>query len=282
MPALARTTIPTPTIPVPFLIVDAISSAIGNAIVASGNLTLLSSATGLLQVCTRLPDGTIRQSTLAAYLAEIGLKLKDVVPHMVRAGFVEIVDSGPKTAFALPGTIVVTDAPSVDECDTTSMRAEICDRAAQLAPLRLSAIGLDECINALMAQLKEQDPSAKLKDVLTTDQQRRFNIDGILGLTTVLLAATLVSQDAPVPPTSVSAVSQDKTTPSPLKAVLDTLNIGPKGVLASTVGKMEEVKLLAIGTSLKRLVVCESEYTIRIAVPGSPGTATIFKVVSAA
>jgi hypothetical protein len=201
------------TVPVPHVIAEGVASAIANAIVASGNSLLLSSAAGLLPVCTLLPDRSLYRSTLAAYLAEFGLKLKDVVPYMVDAGFVVIVSSGPTTAFALPGTVMA--ASSVDGCDTTGTRAEICDRAAQLAPLRLSAIGNDPCIVTLMAQLKVQDPYAKLKDVLATDPERRFIVDGTLGLTTVLLATTLVSQGAPVPPTSVSAGGRAGVPPVP-------------------------------------------------------------------
>lgn len=269
---------------VPYALVEAVAEVITQVLGASGKPALLFSAAGLLQVCTPLPDGTVVHSTLAAYLATFKLRLKVVAPFMVAAGFVVIEGSGPTNAFALPGTVTATVAatPSVDECDPVNLCSQICDRVATLAPIKLSKSGLDQHIIAPMAQLKEQDPSATLKGVLVTDLQKRFNIEGTLGLATAVLADSSVSQDAPVPPTSGSSVSQDETTPSPLKVVLDRLDIGPKGVLASTVGKLKEVKLLARNTSLKGLVDREPDYALRIAVQGSPGTATIFKVVSAA
>jgi len=254
MAALVRSTNPySPiTVPVP-LVIKGIASAIGNAIVASGNPTILSSATGLLSVLSPRLDGTFVQTTLAAYLATFGLKLKNVVPHMVATGLLVVVGTGCMTAFALPGTIMASATPSVKVCDVVSLRTMICDRAEQLAPLKLSAMGLDSDVIALMAQLKNLEFGAKLKTVLEGDAKKRFTIDGTLGSTTVMLTA------------------------SPLKTVLDKMKIDECGVLASRVGKLEEVKALTICTSLKGLIGLISEsYVLRIAIPNSP--ATIYRV----
>lgn len=99
-----------------------------------------------------------------------------------------------------------------------------------------------------------------------------------------------VSSDTRVP-TPVSSGGQVADVPSlpeftaPLnvtasfKSVLDQMEIGERGVLASHVGKLEEVKALTSHTRLKDLVgLIPQSYVLRIAKPNSPGSATIYRV----
>ena len=268
--ALVHTTMPELGVPVPSVILEIVASAIVKAIVVSGCPTILSSKVGNFQVLSPHPDGTADVLTLAAALNRFRLTLRDVVPPMVAAGLVKVVGSGPTTAFARPGTAAVSaatpPAPAIHE--------SICNRASKLAPLKMSQCGLDSLIKALVDQLKKTDPGAKLKDILAADPYKRFEITGTLGTTMLELAASAGGQAAVVPPVAgghVTLVSIPK-----LKDELVSC-IGSDGILASRFGKRPLVKDLteASGMTLKALIGYMPGYEMHLAVPGSPGTATI-------
>ena len=278
---LARSTIPEPGVPVPTVLVEAVASAIGNAIVDSGNPTILSSATGLLSVLSPCPDGTFDQTTLAAYLATCRLKLRDVVPHMVTLGLVVVVGSGHTTAFALPGTIAVAATPLAPatlgdvkvglasndtQAPTPVSVISHGTRVPPIPPIVIDFITVHDTVKLSLIMLQPLIAEAvkrtgyKIGELMKAD--KRVVVSGSLGNVSVSMAGPI-----------------RETVPLPLKTVLDNLTIGEHGVLASRVGKLEEVKALTSHTCLKDLVgLIPQSYVLRIAIPNSPGSATIYKV----
>jgi hypothetical protein len=263
-------------VPFPFHIVENVALAIRNAIVTSRALTIRSVNVRLIQVLSSVPNGTVVQ-TLAVYLKQFNLKLSDVDPYMVMACRVVVFGSGPTKAYALPGTIVVSAPPASNNsiCNT------VIDFVSQRGEVLLSQIGILPGVSGAVGR------GQTLLRILMTDS--RLKVTGTLGDVRVGLAV----QAEPVP-TPVSSGGQVADAPSlpeftaphdittPLKTLLDQLKIGEQGVLASRVGKMAEVKALTRHACLKDLVgLIPQSYVLKIAIPTSPGSATIYKVAVA-
>ena len=155
------------------------------------------------------------------------------------------------------------------------MCAEICSRAYMLAPIRMSAFGLDPRIKSVMDQLKELNPEYKLKNVLAADVHKRFEITGTLGTTMIELAASAGGQAAFVPPVTGRHVTRISI-PNLEKELVSCT--GTDGILASKFGSRDVVKTMITesGMTLKALIGYMPGYEMQMAVPGSPGTMTIF------
>ena len=155
------------------------------------------------------------------------------------------------------------------------MCAQICSRASELAPIRVSKCGIDSCIKPLMDQLKELDPKYKLANILAGDQHRRFKITGSLGMMTIELATSAGGQAAFVPPVTGGHVTLISI-PNLTKDLVSC--IGSDGILASRFGNRDVVKTMITDSdmTLKALMGYMPGYEMRTAVPGNPGTMTIF------
>ena len=238
--ALVRSTIPEPEVTyVPDVVTRAVAYMICNAICASGNITILSSTIGLLQVHYQLHDGTDVESTLASYLTKLGLQFKNIRPIMVAHGLVQVVGAGSTMAFALPGTF----AAPLAHATLGDVKVGLASNDAPVPPIPLIVIDFitrrdSTKLSLIMLQpsLAEAVKSTGCKIGVLMKADKRVVVSGSLGNVSVSMAG-FIQETVPLPVTDVedimafndAQVSTPVSVVFPLPTIEDVISSGIKG-----------------------------------------------------